>query len=177
MIENHGGKIKASSSPGQGSTFRICLPIAAGVVAPEEGSDDAEPLPRGAGEAILVVDDEYTVREIAREALESFGYRVKEAADGQEALTLYQRASDKGQPFDLVFLDIAMPVMDGRECFARLREIDPVIKIVITTGYTDNQLGIGELEKQASGMLRKPFDLSRLIRETGRVLSDKPGKN
>jgi len=174
IVENHQGVILAESSPGQGSTFYMYLPAMEQAELPLAVAPGERPLPQGQGRWILVVDDEPPVREISREALESVGYLVSEAAHGQEALDLYRRALRVGRPFDLVILDLGMPVMDGRECLHRILEIDPQARVVVTTGYTQGDLELGELAQATKGILEKPFDLTTLIHRVGEVLASLP---
>ena len=172
IVENHQGALLAESEPGRGSTFYLYLPaLEQAEPAPAAGEGSDRPLPPGRGRWVLVVDDEPPVREISREALESVGYLVSEAAHGQEALDLYRRALRVGQPFDLVILDLGMPVMDGRECLRRIREIDPQARILVTTGYTRADQELGELARATAGILEKPFDLTTLIHRVGEVLA------
>lgn len=91
-------------------------------------------MPRGQGQRILVVDNEYSVRQIAREALKAFGYLVEEAADGQGAISILSQAHAGGQAFDLVILDLSMTRMGERESLARWRARDAQARVLIITG-------------------------------------------
>ncbi len=165
IVKAHGGYIAAESPGvmGVGSSFRVYLPPAS-----QEGKEVAEaepPPPGGRGESILVVDDEPQLLEIVREVLEYRGYRVSVASHGEDALRLYRRGMAEEDRFQLVILDLAMPVMDGAECLDRLLEMDPKARVLISTGHIDVPYPLELLRAKVKGLLKKPFKMESLLRE------------
>jgi len=170
IIANHGGGLEVISAPRAGAAFRVYLPAE-----PGQGETPAPPpeppTPAlGRGERILVVDDEASLRDIARQALESFNYRVGEAANGREALGLYRDNLGTDSAFALVLMDMAMPVMDGAACFNRILALDPGAKVIITTGHLHSNACLEQLSAKPAGLIRKPFDLSDLLKEIRQAL-------
>jgi nitrogen-specific signal transduction histidine kinase/ActR/RegA family two-component response regulator len=170
IITNHGGGIEVASAPGMGTRFTIYLPADSGLKKEVVQSELMIDLPTGNGQHILVVDDEISLREITREALEDCGYKISEAGNGLEALELYKEKISQGEPFDLVLLDLAMPIMDGATCFNRLKIIDPSARVIITTGHAPKQAGLEKLTGQPYTVIKKPFDLANLLEQVGRAV-------
>lgn len=115
-------------------------------------------LRRGQG-TILVVDDEDLLRSMLENMLQRLGYEVKLAANGQEGLQRYEEA---GGGIDLVLLDMSMPQMGGLECAAGLRRLDPGVRIILITGYSEASLRNEVRESHICGFLQKPFRLQEL---------------
>ena len=132
IIKGHKGMINVYSEPGHGTTFTIYLPASEKEVVKEKTATGT--IARGT-ETILLVDDEKMVLEVSREMLESMGYRVYAAGSGQEAIAVYM---EKRNEIDLVILDMIMPGISGGETFDRLREINPAIKVLLSSGYSIN---------------------------------------
>jgi CheY-like chemotaxis protein len=170
LITSHGGGILVHSRPGQGTRFRIYLPVSQHSPMPAATPRPHQAPPRGKGQSVLVVDDEAAVREICRQALSMHGYNVSEAAEGRMALELYRWAMQQGRPYDLVILDLAMPVMDGRQCLQELLKLDPNLRVIIATGHGYDDRKMDDLIRRAAGVLSKPFDLQSLLTEVARVL-------
>ncbi|HSI89227.1 MAG TPA: PAS domain S-box protein, partial [Pyrinomonadaceae bacterium] len=135
IIKSHGGFINVYSEPGKGSTFSMYLPAL--VDAEAEVMPHREPeLPYGAGELLLVVDDEANIRDVTRATLERFGYRVVSAADGTEGIAAF--AENRGEVAG-VLTDISMPFMDGPAMIRALRKMDPDVKIVAMSGLMNDE--------------------------------------
>ncbi len=108
---------------------------------------------------ILIVDDEEMVRRLAMTMLKKLGYEVVTAANGIEAVETYRNASE---PFDLVLLDMIMPGMDGRECFLALKGINPDVRAVISSGYSQEGSTQESLDEGVRGFVQKPYRLAEL---------------
>ena len=128
---------------------------------------EEESLPMGHNETILLVDDEKSVRELTREILEQFNYRVIEARDGQEALDIYNR---EHADVSLVFLDVIMPRLDGKKCLSKLLEIDPTVKVLIFSGVAEDIFIQDVVNLGAKGALIKPLDMKRMLQKIREVL-------
>lgn len=165
IIKNHGGIIHASSEIGHGSTFIIYLPASG-----KQALDEPAVLPEivaGTG-TILLVDDQDAVVEIGTEMLESLGYNVLAARSGQEAIKIY---SERGNQIQLVILDLIMPGMSGSETFDRLKQIDPNIRIVLSSGYSINGQAAEIIRKGCLGFIGKPFNLQDLSGKIHTILA------
>lgn len=158
IVKAHGGFIHCYSEPGAGTTFKIYLPAATQV--DKDGVDSRQETPlQGGHENILVVDDESDIRELAREAMEMLGYRVKTAASGEEALKVFKvQAKD----IDLVLLDLNMPGMGGHKCLQELLTLDSSVKVVIASGYSANGHGKDAISSGAKSFIGKPYQLKKL---------------
>jgi PAS domain S-box-containing protein len=168
IVRSHGGSMHVASRPGQGARFRFCLPaVGAGEAA--ENKVRALPLPRGGGQTVLVVDDEKALREITRQTLEEFGYRVLLAADGAEALELHGRHQGE---IAVVVTDIMMPVLDGSELMCELRKRDARLPMIATSGFR-NPDPKGESEGGADCFLAKPYTAGVLLRALEKVLAQR----
>jgi two-component system, cell cycle sensor histidine kinase and response regulator CckA len=165
IVRQSGGSIWVYSEPGEGTTFKIYLPLAGPRAA-------AEPLPHGstdggAGESILLVEDDPQVREIVARMLDAAGYRVLATANGDEALRAAHAAR---RPIDLFLIDLTMPDRGGREVAAQLREAYPGTAVLHMSGYTDDTVvRRGTLEHGAE-FIEKPFSSGQLARRVREVL-------
>ncbi|MFH1081161.1 MAG: PAS domain S-box protein [Pseudomonadota bacterium] len=165
-IKGHGGRIDVTSEPGKGTIFNIYLPASEKAIVKELAA--ATKILKGS-ETILLVDDEQMVLDVARELLKSLGYRVYSAGSGQEAIAI---SREKQKEIDLVVLDMIMPGLSGGDTFDRLREIDPEIRVLLSSGYSLDGQAQQILERGCNGFLQKPFRLENLSQKVREVLSE-----
>jgi len=165
IVKTHGGWLEVSSQLNQGATFRVYLPAADSEEA-LAGSPEEEPELVGGSETLLIIDDEAPIRDLARTTLEEYGYRVWTAADGQQGLDLY---TEHVKEVDLVVLDLSMPKLSGREVLARMRNLNPTVRIIISSGYLAGE--VHDLRESAcSAFVQKPYRIAQLVRQVREVL-------
>ncbi|MRR33811.1 response regulator [bacterium] len=159
IIRKHAGLITVDSSVGQGTTFSIYLPASdrePAVADLRNSSPD-----KGAGR-ILVMDDEEIIREVACEILEHLGYETASCGNGEQAVRLYQQSLAK-EPFAAVLMDLTIPGgMGGKETMKRLREIDPDVKGIVSSGYSNDPILAHYREYGFRGVALKPYDIDEL---------------
>lgn len=165
IVKQHGGSIWVYSEPGKGATFKIYLPCVADAVT----SVASPPLSQTAQghETILLVEDEAAVRGFAERTLSARGYSVLGAADAEEALRLF-----KGHPgcISLLLTDVVLPGMNGRKLYDRLKAVDPQLKVIYTSGYTDNAIVHQGVLDAGTIFIQKPFTADALARKVRQVL-------
>jgi anti-anti-sigma factor len=165
IVKNHGGWVEVQSSPGIGSTFHVYLPADLTTPASQTSQPSLEPVP-GGNETILVVDDETSICDVAKDILEAHGYSVLIALDGEEGLDVYSREMTG---IDLVILDLSMPKLSGKEVLERLRILNPAVRVIISSGYLS-----GDIHSTASGcvFVQKPYRTEDLLRGVREALDD-----
>ncbi|KAF0182815.1 MAG: PAS domain S-box [Nitrospirae bacterium] len=171
IIRNHGGTINVYSELGKGTTFTFYLP--ASRKTPARAEPVSKGLVAGVG-TILLVDDQGIVSEVGREMLSILGYDPLIAGSGEEAIALYAENRDR---ILLVILDMIMPGMSGSETFDRLKQIDPGVQVILSSGYSINGQASDILNKGCRGFIQKPFnlqDLSKKIQQSIRQQDDHP---
>jgi len=160
IIKNHGGFITAESKVGVGTTVYTYLPAGH---AESQALFDEEELPVPGKGRILIMDDEDSVRDVAREILSALGYTVVLARDGAEAINCYRMAKESLRPFDVVVLDLTIPGgMGGAEAFQKLRDIDPNVKAVVSSGYSNDLLMADYARYGFRGVVLKPYTAKQL---------------
>jgi PAS domain S-box-containing protein len=171
IIKRHEGHITVESQPGVGSVFHVYVPASKGVPLP--GKADEEAAIKGAGR-ILFMDDEDAVREVVAEMLRSLGYQVESARDGAEVISRYAEAKESGQAFDAVLMDLTVPGgMGGKETIQKLRAIDPCVRAIVASGYSNDDV-IADYQKYGfSGVVEKPFTLANVASVVYRVLKSR----
>jgi two-component system, cell cycle sensor histidine kinase and response regulator CckA len=167
IIKRHDGLITAESKLGRGTILLVWLPVSGRKEAPP---DDSHPrLIQGQGR-ILVMDDEAMVREVLGEMLKRLGYAVEFAADGAEAVKIYQVAQKIDQPFDLVIMDLTVAGgLGGKEALQRLLVIDPGVKALASSGYSSDPVMSDYRAYGFQGVIAKPYTVEELSRTVGRV--------
>ncbi len=156
IIEKHKGRITVYSEPGKGTAFNIYLPASEGDIINYD--ERRERICRGSG-TILLVDDEDMIRDVGRQILEALGYMALTASSGKEAIKIYK---EKKYEIDVVVLDMIMPDMNGSKTFDSLKQINPEIKVLISSGYSIDCSADEMIKKGCKGFIRKPFTMEQL---------------
>jgi len=169
MVRTHNGALRLQSAPGKGTTFTVlfpaALPVREEVRAETTGTSAAAWTGSG---TVLLVDDEATVRDVVRTMIEHLGFSVLTAADGRQALDLYR---ERGGEITLVVLDMTMPHMDGVETFGELRRINPEARVILSSGYSEEDVVSQLAGKGLSGFIHKPYTLENLRAAISLVIS------
>ena len=169
IVQQSGGHIGVYSELDKGTTFKVYFPRIEKPLDAASNSVQTGPLPRGT-ETLLVVEDEPSVRHLAREVLEAQGYEVLTAANGQEGL--HMASNHQGSPIRLVVTDVIMPLMGGRVMAEWLKTMDPDLKILFTSGYTDDALAQHGVMEAGIEFLAKPYTPAALARKVRELLDN-----
>jgi PAS domain S-box-containing protein len=167
IVRGHKGVLKLSSRPGEGTTFRILLPATDAPRIPSEKLPAVGGGWKGSG-LVLLVEDEARVRAVGQKVLERLGFSVLLANDGREAVDLYRT---RGPEIALVLLDLTMPEMSGEEAFVELRKLNPSVRVIIASGYSETDVvsrfeGLGLI-----GFVQKPYSMDTLEKQVRRALA------
>jgi len=165
IIKGHGGYIEVDSEKGLGTTFSIYLPASDQSV--QKASEPYEQVIKG-DKTVLLVDDEEIVIDVAVELLKKLGYNVIEAGSGKEAIQLFGEWCDK---IDMVILDMIMPDIGGGEVYDRIKEIDPQVKVLLSSGYSIDGQATDILERGCNSFIQKPFNMAVLSNKIREVLN------
>jgi two-component system, cell cycle sensor histidine kinase and response regulator CckA len=169
IIKNHGGNIFVKSVKGRGTVFDIYLPAVDRPSAPKPVESPKSQAMASGAETVLLVDDEGMVLEVGREMLERLGYTVLVARTGKEALMVYQ---EHQHAVDLVILDMIMPDMAGTETYDRLKETDPDVVVLLSSGYSIDGQATEILKRGCNGFIQKPFTMAGLSQKIREVLTN-----
>jgi CheY-like chemotaxis protein len=164
IVKSHQGYIDVTSEFGRGTDVTISFPVSDETyTVAKERTDDI----KGGTERILIIDDEKAILKMTKTLLEEFGYDVHTTSSGREGILRVQE-----QKPDLILLDLKMPDMDGRQVLKELMEIDPNVRVIISTGYVDTEQNDNLIKMGAKGLVKKPFSADTMKREIRRVLGE-----
>lgn len=168
IIKQHNGYINCYSELGKGTSFKIYLPLFESMPVSKTVTEGAAvAVPTGGTETILVAEDEESVRRLMKEVLEEDGYKVIEAADGEEAVNKFMENKDK---IDLLLLDIVMPKMNGKEVYERIKKIKPDIKLLMASGYPADFITQKGIIEEGFNFVAKPMSPTKLLMKVRGVL-------
>lgn len=170
IVQQHNGFIDVYSEIGVGSTFNIFIPELAGGAVEIPFDIDSEELYTDEGGSILVVDDDNVIRVTAKSILEECGYEVLLAANGKDAIKLFMER--KGE-VDVVILDMSMPIMSGRETFIEIKKISPEQKVLMASGFMQDERLKEVLDMGANGFIQKPYSMSGLSLKVKEIITNK----
>ncbi len=166
IVKQHNGEINVTTQIGQGTTFTIYLPA---LTTPQSTTKDSQwsQLTQGRGETILVAEDDTNLRQALIDTLQALSYHVLSAANGQEAINICRQHSST---ISLIITDLVMPEMGGTTLLKTVREINPVIKSIIITGYPTKSLNIELQSAGTVGWLQKPLNMEQLSQMVANAL-------
>jgi signal transduction histidine kinase/ActR/RegA family two-component response regulator len=171
IVKNHGGHVSVRSELGSGTTFDVFLPASdKDVSVPKKMNREDTPMDKG---RVMVMDDEAMIREVTGEMLALLGYEAEFALSGEEALKKYKSALDSDRPYRAVIVDLTIPGgMGGKETIKKLLEIDPEVKAIVSSGYSNDPI-LAEFKQHGfSGIVVKPYRLGELREALSQVLND-----
>jgi CheY-like chemotaxis protein len=160
VVKRHEGTIEIQTEPGKGTTFRLVFPVRSTLRKADSGEDFAPIQPL----QILCIDDEPLLRELIKEILERDGHEVEVSDSGQSGLDEFRLARERGRPFDVVFTDLGMPYLDGRQVAKAIKQESPGTPVVMLTGWGAFMKEDSEPPDQVDGIVSKP-PRSRELRE------------
>jgi len=171
IVKKHQGHVEVSSVLGQGSVFTIWLPAAPQAQAVPVRSAASTGIERG--KRVLFMDDEEPILKMAERLMARLGLEFGSALDGREAIERFRAARESGAPFDLVVMDLTIPGgMGGKEAISVLRQIDPGVRAIVSSGYSSD-LTMADFRKHGfRGMVAKPYDIAELAAVIRTVLSE-----
>jgi CheY-like chemotaxis protein len=167
IIHGHRGAIRTYSEPGRGTTMKVLLPASPRPSASPSKPESTAGNWRGTG-TVLIVDDEPTVLEVAKDMLERAGLDVMTAEDGREALAIFKECAEE---IDCVILDLTMPHLDGEETFRELRRIRSDVEVILASGYNKQDVTQRFAGKGVAGFIQKPFRLESLTEKVRAILA------
>jgi PAS domain S-box-containing protein len=169
IIKNHNGFINCYSELGHGTTFNVYFPVCEATYPPEDGGADGELVEGvpGGDETVLFVDDDEEIITVGRKILASLGYTVLVASGGQAAVDMFIDQQDR---IALVILDYVMPGMGGREVFEALKQIQPDVKVLLSSGYSSTDQVAALIAKGCRGFIQKPYDTVKVSRAIRTIL-------
>jgi len=168
IVKQNSGFIWVYSEPGQGSAFKVYLPKAKGDAASEKKEQHPVTAP-GGSETVLIVEDDDSLRKVSQRALQQHGYSVLEAENGEDALKVSEAYAGS---IDLLITDVVMPGMGGKETAERLQPLYPRMKVLYTSGYTDNTIVHHGVLATGLNFLQKPFSPEALVRKVREILDN-----
>jgi PAS domain S-box-containing protein len=168
IVRGHKGALRVYSEPGRGTSFKLLLPAAEGPAEALPAEIATAEVWRGSG-LVLIVDDEETVRSVTSRMAKAFGFEAVTARSGQEALGIY---STRKAEIAAVLLDLTMPHMDGAETFSELRRIDPAVKVLLMSGFNEQEAVNRFAGKGLAGFVQKPFKPDALREKLRAMLAD-----
>jgi len=166
IVQGHQGAMRVYSEVGKGTVIKVAFPISHETIESLEKTKDYSPEWAGSG-TVLVIDDEESIRELATIMLEDFGFNVITANDGQEGLKTYQ--NHKGN-IVLVLLDMTMPKLDGAACFSQLKNINPDVRVLLSSGYNEQDATNRFVGKGLAGFIQKPYSADAFAKKLQEVL-------
>ena len=168
IVRGHQGALRIYSEVGKGTTFKVLLPVSSQDYAQQQARQTDTKYWHSGG-TVLVVDDEETVREVATMLLEEMGFKTLSAVDGLDALQLYRKHQSE---IVVVLLDMTMPKLDGKECFRELRRINSDVKVILSSGYNEQDATSRFVGQGLAGFLQKPYSPEALHEKIRNLFED-----
>jgi two-component system cell cycle sensor histidine kinase/response regulator CckA len=170
IIRNHHGYVEVETDKGSGTKFHVYLPASVQELQMNEDKLFKGPLVK---KKVLIMDDEEIVREASGEVLAMLGYEVDYAGDGKEAIQKYRSAKEAGEQFDLVIMDLTVPGgMGGKEALEELRRIDPNVKAIVSSGYSNDPVMSDYRKYGFDGVVAKPYKIEELTKVVKKVMEN-----